>query len=95
MTYADQAATTQDPAFNDRVIACTVEQALVFVDDQRPEFKLLAQQVISSAGYGRQLVPLVAGKPGMSPESDDGAILAAVQAVWPVYGATLVTEETP
>jgi hypothetical protein len=93
MTYADQAATAADPGFGDRVTACAVEQAQIFVNDDRPEFQVLARQVIASTQSARALVPLVAGKPEMSTESDDGAILSAVQAVWPIYGASLVPPE--
>jgi hypothetical protein len=93
MTYADQAATAADPEFRDRVRACTTQQALIFIDDGRPEFNVLAEQVIHNAGTADSLVPLVAGKPGITTGSGDPDILAAVQAVWPVYGATLIGEE--
>jgi hypothetical protein len=90
MTYAEQAATAADEEFRSRVRACSTEQALVFINDDRPEFSLLAEQVIRSPGNADPLVPLVAGKPAITPESEDPDILAAVQSVWPVYGATLV-----
>ena len=92
MTYAEQAATAHDPEFSGRVIACGVEQSLIFIDDSRPEFYLLAEQIIAGSGAAGALVPLVAGKAGITSESEDPDLLAAVQAVWPVYGATLVSD---
>ena len=90
MSYADQAATAADPGFIDRVAACGVEQAEIFVNDARPEFHVLARQVIGSAYTARALVPLVAARPGITADSGDPDLLAAVQNVWPVYGATIV-----
>jgi hypothetical protein len=92
MTYADQADTAADDGFRARVQACATEQALTFINDARPEFNVLAELVIHSPGTGAALVPLVAGKPGIVITSPDPDVLAAVQAVWPVYGATLVEE---
>jgi hypothetical protein len=90
MTYADQAATAADEEFRVRVRACSTEQALVFVNDDRPEFSVLAERIIQSPWSADALAPLVAGKPGISKESGDPDILAAVQNVWPIYGGTLV-----
>jgi hypothetical protein len=94
MTYAEDAATTNDPGFRDRVFACATEQAKTFVNDARPEFYVLAQQVISSQMYATGLIPLVAAEPGVTPAVDDPGLLGAVQAVWPTYGATLVDVTT-
>jgi len=94
MSYAEQAATAADEEFRARVRACSTEQALIFIDDARPEFNLLAEQVIRSPAFADPLVPLVAGKPGLTTASGDPDILAAVQSVWPVYGATLVPDAT-
>jgi hypothetical protein len=90
MTYADQAATATDPDFRARVTACAVEQAQIFINDERPEFHGLASRIIQSVGAAEPLVGLVAGKPGISTASGDPDLLAAVQAVWPVYGAAMV-----
>jgi hypothetical protein len=94
MTYADDAATTNDAGFRDRVYACATEQAKVFVNDARPEFALLAELVIAGQMYAAPLVPLVAAEPGMTPATDDAGLVSAVQAVWPTYGATLVDAAT-
>lgn len=93
MTYADQAETATDEEFRARVRACATEQALTFVNDDRPEFRDLANLVVQSQFAAEPLVPLVAGKPGITTASGDPDILAAVQNVWPIYGATLTIEE--
>ena len=48
MSYANQAALTDDLAFTARVSACAVEQALIFKDDGRPEIAELADMVLSA-----------------------------------------------
>jgi len=93
MSYADKAATVADEGFRSRVRSCSTEQALVFVNDARPEFSVLADLVIRNQGSADALIPLVAGQPAIDTASADPDILAAVQSVWPVYGATLVPEE--
>jgi hypothetical protein len=94
MTYAEQAATAANPGFNTRVVACSVQQAETFINDARPEFSDLARLIIRDSNTGAYLTPLVAAMPNMTVESEDPDLLAAVQAVWPVYGATL-QEGTP
>jgi hypothetical protein len=90
VSFADQAATAADPDFTGRVIACAVQESETFINDTRPEFTLLARQIIGASGSAAALVPLVAARPGITTASADPDILAAVQYVWPVYGATLV-----
>ena len=95
MTYAETAALTQSQEFQARIIAACTEQALIFVDDARPEFVEPANAVILSPANGLPYVNLVAGQPGITAASTDGAILAALQAVWPKYGAALIDQEAP
>jgi hypothetical protein len=90
MSYADTAATAIDEAFIARVMACGVQQALTFVNDARPEFKNYAQAVIASENNARQLVWPVCGQPAITAVSADPDLLAAVQAVWPLVGASYV-----
>jgi hypothetical protein len=90
VSYLDTAQLTQNPEFQGRVIAAASEQALIFVDDARPEFVIVAQDVIRTATNAYPLVALVAGKPAINQASTDGDILAALQAVWPVYGSALL-----
>jgi hypothetical protein len=89
MSYADTAALVANYGFQTRVIAASTEQALIFVNDTRPEFNGPAEHIILSASNALPFVNLVAGQPGMTEASTDGDILAALQAVWPKYGAAL------
>jgi hypothetical protein len=95
MSYADTAALVQDSAFIGRVGAASTEQALIFVNDARPEFKAPATLIIQSSANSFPLVSLVAGQPAITAESTDADILAALQAVWPKYGAAIQTGATP
>ena len=93
MSYADVYTLSTDFGFQSRVTAASTEQALVFVNDDRPEFKEPASRIILSAGNAAPLFPLVAAQPAMSVDSTDGDILSALQAVWPQYGAALLASE--
>lgn len=90
MTYADQwRLAYSDPEFAGRVNACGVEQAQVFINDGRPEYVALAREILTN-GAVATLVVNVAARPDMDADIDDPGILAAVQYVWPLIGATLV-----
>jgi hypothetical protein len=93
MSYAeDYALAYADLDFKGRVSMCVAEQAKVFVNDARPEFKDLASKAIADNRLVTdQFLPLVATQPNMTTESTDGDLLAAVQALWPVVGASHVT----
>lgn len=70
---------------------CITEQAKVFTNDARPEFKYLADQAIGNVdSVTEQMLPLVATQPGITSDSTDGEIMAAVQFLWPIVGARLV-----
>lgn len=90
MSYQSIADTAHDPAFVDRVTAAGVQQALVFVDDARPEFKVYADAVIASEMNARQLVWPSAARPAITVDSSDEDLNAAVQSVWPLVGASYV-----
>jgi hypothetical protein len=90
MTYLDTANLVRDPEFQGRIMAAASEQALIFVADSRPEFSEPAQRVILSSGNAVPFISLVAGMPGISAASTDQDILAALQNVWPIYGAALI-----
>jgi hypothetical protein len=87
MSFADDAALSMDPEFAARVVACIQQQAMIFIDDARPEYKNPAMDVIAVPMNAGTWVPLVAAMPGMKTTSTDGDILSAVQAVWPKRGA--------
>jgi hypothetical protein len=95
MTYLDKHALGLNLEFQNRITAASTEQAMIFVNDDRPEFVAPSQRIILASGNAAPLFPLVANQPGMSVESPDADILAAVQAVWPVYGAALVEAVPP
>jgi len=92
MSYlAQHALATFDQYFKGRLSMCIAEQAKVFTNDGRPEFKLLADQAIGNhMVVTEQMLPLIATQPGMSSDSTDGDILAAVVYLWPIVGARLV-----
>jgi hypothetical protein len=92
VSYAeDYALAYADLDFRGRISMCIAEQAKVFVNDGRPEFRDLASDAIAdNATVTTQFLPLVATQPDMTGDSTDGDLLAAVQALWPVVGATHV-----
>lgn len=93
MSYADDyALAVSNLDFRGRVSMCCAEQAKVFVNDGRAEFKTLASAAIAdNVAVTIQFVPLVATEPDMDAESTDAELLSAVQALWPIVGATYVT----
>ena len=92
MSYLAQSAlATFDQYFRARIAMCVVEQAKIYTNDDRPEFSLLADQALANyQSVTEKFVPLVATQPGMSSDSTDGDLLAAVQALWTVLGTPLV-----
>jgi hypothetical protein len=91
MGYEDQNTLTQDSTFRGRVKMSVAEQAQIFVNDDRAEYKQLAYQAMAALEpTTEQFVPLVAMRPAMTAESTDLDIMAAVQYVWPLVGARYV-----
>jgi hypothetical protein len=92
MSYlAQNALATFDQYFRGRLRMSIAQQAKVFINDDRPEYRLLADQAIGNVdSVTDQMWPLVATQPGMASDSTDGDILAAVQYLWPTVGARLV-----
>ncbi len=92
MSYlAQNALATFDQYFKGRLAMCVAEQAKVFINDDRPEFRLLADQAIGNhMSVTEQMLPLIATQPGMASDSTDGDIMAAVQFLWPTVGVRLV-----
>jgi len=96
VSYESQDELTRDEVFRGRVRMCVAEQAEVFVNDGRPEYKQLANQAIGALEpTTEQFVPLVAMAPAMSADATDGAILSAVQYMWPIVGARYVPAPIP
>lgn len=96
MSYLAQNALTQfDQYFKGRLGMCVAEQAKIFIDDERPEYNALASVALGNyLAVTEQFLPLVATQPGMTSDSTDGDILAAVQLLWPTLGARLVPAVT-
>jgi hypothetical protein len=91
VSYQAQAYLSRDTVFQERIQMCVAEQAQEFVADDRPEYKQLAYQAVAAfEATTVQFVPLVAMRPGMTGQSTDDDILAAVQYLWPVVGERYV-----
>lgn len=92
MSYlAQNALATFDQYFRGRLRMAVSEQAKVFINDDRPAYKLLADQALGNVdSVTDQMLPLAATQPGMASDATDGDILAAVQYLWPVLGGRLV-----
>ena len=97
MSYADQAALLQDQDYVLRGYACVRTQALVFVNDARPEFTIVANAVLTdpTAGIAYKVVAMSTAQPAMSHDSTDGDLDAAVQYVWPLVGSALLDQAAP
>lgn len=100
VTYLTQSRLADNADFRDRVLTCCLEQALIFKDDTRREFYMLAKQFIQSPQSAVGLFELVCVAPNFrdvtnQTEIPDNDILAAVQANWPVYGAVIYPEPPP
>jgi hypothetical protein len=88
MSYQEQNELSANKDFRGRVRMCVAEQAQIFVNDDRSEYKQLALQAITALDPTTdQFVPLVSSRPAMTTESADGDIMAAVQYVWPLIGS--------
>jgi hypothetical protein len=87
---AQNALATFDAYFKGRLSMCVSQQAKVFIADDRPEYRLLADQALGNhLSVTEQMLPLVATQPGMTSDASDGDILAAVQFLWPTLGIRL------
>jgi hypothetical protein len=91
MAFLNNYNLSNDPIFRGRVFACIKQQALIYKDDGRYGIATLANAIIASSGTAGGLFELVCVAPGFGDEASqdavkDGDILAAVQAMWPVYG---------
>lgn len=92
MSYLAQSALAKfDQYFRDRLRMSVAEQAKIFTNDDRDQYKFLADQAIGNVDtVTDQMLPLVATQPGITSDATDGDIVAAVQFLWPTVGARLV-----
>ena len=93
MSYLAQAELVSDYAYQQRLTACTSEQAATFKDDPDPANAALAGQILADAALGASwfLWPVATapgfGDAGGQANIQDGQLLAAVQALWPTVAA--------
>jgi hypothetical protein len=97
MSYESQAALSTNDAFRGRVFTCCKQQAMIFKDDTRREFFMLANQIIAAPNTAEGIFQLVVVHPNYADVTDQSAvedndIMGVVQAVWPVYGAVMYPE---
>ncbi|HEY2302998.1 MAG TPA: hypothetical protein VGH66_13960 [Acidimicrobiales bacterium] len=109
MGYDAQFALTNDSDFYGRSYACAVQQADVFINDQRPDYVAVAHAVLrDDPGFGSAFVRLAAAGPGIADKADNGDgtidsskvtdadLLSLTQANWPVVaGLYFNTDGTP
>ena len=103
MTYRAIDQLTNDALFNGRVRACTVQQAEVFQNDERPQMKAAADAALrGQADPALSLARMAAAGPGMADTAGDPPdqanipdddILASVQANFPTVAALFYTED--
>lgn len=88
MGYEEDSAQYKDAAFRDRAEMCVREQGYVFSADGRADIASLGHGVV--AGNWTDIdavIAAIATAPGNEGLDDDGALLAATQAVWPTVAA--------
>jgi hypothetical protein len=101
MSYSTINALVQDPLFQGRVRACSVEQAQIFKDDARPDFVALANDLLrGDLAAVTCFIRLTAGAPGLGDAAESGPgdgidqsnisdadILSSVQVTFPTVAA--------
>jgi hypothetical protein len=100
MSYQSQGSLATDPAFVQRVSACSVQQANIYINDTREDMKAFSDAILRFESAPQiTLFNMVAAAPGLADSADvgdgtidstlvvDQAILSAVQAVWPTAAA--------
>lgn len=87
--YSEAAQRYTNPEFQGRAQACCAEQAAIFINDARPEFNLLASGVL--AGNLADIDAIIRQVTVIDTvgdiDTEDAALLSAVQSVWPIVGA--------
>lgn len=106
MGYQQVNALTYDSLFQGRIAACCTEQANVFKDDGRLQFKAFAEDVLKGQAAGLMtMYSMSAAAPGFADTAatadgkvdqsliQDADILAAVQAIWPTVAGLFYNED--
>lgn len=84
MSYESKAQSYGSYATRSRIDICATEQAYVFINDARPEFIQLSEKVIGRMPIAIDALAMgVCASPNGDSLDDDGALLSAMQSVWP------------
>ena len=96
MSYQDDAILYRDGDFRNRAEMCVREQAYVFSADGRVDIASLGQSIVGgNYAHLDAVIAAAVTAPGSGDLSDDGALLSAVQAVWPSVAAALYPVSVP
>lgn len=87
MSYRDQYQLSTDPDFLGRISAVIAEQAKGYVDGEFPNNSLAREAINANASVTSQFSLLVATQPGITRDSADADLMAAVQYLWPIVAA--------
>lgn len=88
MTYQEDSDAYRDPGFRARAEMCAREQGYVYAGDGRADIAALGRGVIAGTMIDIDaVIAAVVVAPGNEGLEDDGALLAATQAVWPTVAA--------
>jgi len=90
MSYQEMSDRYRDMVQRGRYEAAVREQGQIFAFDGRPDIASLGQEVV--AGNMAEIDAVIAAithGPNSATLDEDGALLAAVQAVWPTVAAAL------
>ena len=77
------------PQFRERAEMCVREQGLIFANDGRPQIAALGIGVTGGnwSDIEAIMAAVASGTNGTAAVTDDGALLSAVQSVWPTVAA--------
>lgn len=87
-TYSEMSTLYRDPDGRGRYEMCIREQAFIYSDSSSADIAALGQAIVG--GSGSDIDSVIAGivtGPNSAELADDGALLAAVQSVWPTVAA--------
>ena len=88
MPYLEDARLSGDPEFRQRANMCIREQGYVFSADGRPDIASLGRGAVAGNLTDIEAVLMaIVTAPGNEGLEEDGALLAATQAVWPTVAA--------
>jgi hypothetical protein len=97
MAYQDMSDNYRDPAYRNRAEMCIKEQGVIYTNDGRPEIKALGQGVVAGNWVDIDAImsAVSVGPNSETSVTDDGALLGAVQTVWPTVAAARYPQLMP